>query len=64
MRNSIEVATRCGATLLAALRFLAEAEATLAKARHVAANDASPLERTSTEPVTAPPGSLNWSVRL
>jgi hypothetical protein len=43
---------------------LAEAEATLAKARHVAANDASPLERTSTEPVTAPPGSLNWSVRL
>jgi hypothetical protein len=43
---------------------LAEAEATLAKARHVVATDASALERTSTEAVTAPPGSLNWSVRL
>jgi len=42
----------------------AEAEATLAKARHVAATDASALERTSTEAVTAPPGSLNGSVRL
>jgi hypothetical protein len=43
---------------------LAQAEASLAKARHVAATDASALERTSTETVTAPPGSLNCSVRL
>jgi hypothetical protein len=43
---------------------LAHAEATLAKARHVAATDASALERTSTEAVTAPPGSLTWSLRL
>ena len=41
---------------------LAEAEATLANARHVAATDASALERTSVGAVTAPPGSLIWSV--
>ena len=41
---------------------LAEAEATLANARHVAAIDASALERTSVGAVTAPPGSLIWSV--
>jgi CRP-like cAMP-binding protein/biotin carboxyl carrier protein len=41
---------------------LAEAEATLADARHVAATDASALERTSVGAVTAPPGSLIWSV--
>jgi multidrug resistance efflux pump len=41
---------------------LAEAEATLANARHVAATDASALERTSAGAVTAPPGSLIWSV--
>jgi CRP-like cAMP-binding protein/biotin carboxyl carrier protein len=41
---------------------LAEAEATLANARHVAATDASALERTSAGSVTAPPGSLIWSV--
>ena len=41
---------------------LAEAEATLAKARHAAAVDASALERTSAGEVTAPPGSLIWSV--
>ena len=41
---------------------LAEAQATLADARHVAASDASALERTSVAAVTAPPGSLIWSV--
>jgi CRP-like cAMP-binding protein/biotin carboxyl carrier protein len=41
---------------------LAEAEATLTNARHVAATDASALERTSIGAVTAPPGSLIWSV--
>jgi multidrug resistance efflux pump len=41
---------------------LAGAEATLANARHVAATDASALERTSAGAVTAPPGSLIWSV--
>lgn len=41
---------------------LAEAEATLANARHVAAIDASALERMSAGAVTAPPGSLIWSV--
>ena len=43
---------------------LAEAEATLANARHVAATDASALERTSAGAVTAPPGSLIWSVTV
>ncbi|MFL6187524.1 MAG: HlyD family efflux transporter periplasmic adaptor subunit, partial [Actinomycetes bacterium] len=41
---------------------LADAEAALANARHVAAVDASALERTSVSEVTAPPGSLIWSV--
>ena len=41
---------------------LAEAEATLANARRVAATDAAALERTSAGAVTAPPGSLIWSV--
>jgi multidrug resistance efflux pump len=41
---------------------LAEAEAMLANARHVAASEASALERTSVGAVTAPPGSLIWSV--
>ena len=43
---------------------LAEARATLADARHVAASDASALERTSVAAVTAPPGSLIWSVSV
>ena len=43
---------------------LAEAEATLANARHVAATDASALERTSAGAVSAPPGSLIWSVMV
>jgi multidrug efflux pump subunit AcrA (membrane-fusion protein) len=43
---------------------LAEAEATLANARRVAATDASVLERTSAGAVTAPPGSLIWSVMV
>jgi multidrug resistance efflux pump len=42
----------------------AEAEATLANARHVAATDAMALERTSAGAVTAPPGSLIWSVMV
>ena len=43
---------------------LAEAEATLANALHVAATDASALERTSAGAVSAPPGSLIWSVMV
>jgi multidrug resistance efflux pump len=43
---------------------LAEAEATLADPRRVAATDASALERTSAGTVTAPPGSLIWSVAV
>jgi hypothetical protein len=43
---------------------LAEAEATLANARHVAATDAMALERTSVGAITAPPGSLIWSVMV
>jgi CRP/FNR family cyclic AMP-dependent transcriptional regulator len=43
---------------------LAEAEATLANARHVAATDAMALERTSVGAVTAPPGSLIWSIMV
>ena len=43
---------------------LSEAEATLANARHVAATDASALERTSAGAVSAPPGSLIWSVMV
>jgi hypothetical protein len=43
---------------------LAQAEATLANARHVAATDAAALERTSAGAVTAPPGSLIWSVMV
>jgi multidrug resistance efflux pump len=43
---------------------LAEAEATLANARHVATTDAMALERTSAGAVTAPPGSLIWSVMV
>ena len=41
---------------------LAAAEAALAEARHAAAVDASALERASAGTVTAPPGSLIWSV--
>ena len=41
---------------------LAEAEATLASAGHVAAIDAAALERTSVGTVTAPPRGLIWSV--
>lgn len=41
---------------------LAAAEAALAEARHAATVDASALERTSAGTVTAPPGSLIWSV--
>jgi len=43
---------------------LAEAEATLANARQIAATDASALERMSAGAVTAPPGSLIWSVSV
>jgi CRP-like cAMP-binding protein/multidrug resistance efflux pump len=43
---------------------LAEAEATLANARQVAATDASALERMSAGAVIAPPGSLIWSVMV
>jgi multidrug resistance efflux pump len=43
---------------------LAEAEATLAHARHVATTDAMALERTSVGAVTAPRGSLIWSVMV
>jgi CRP-like cAMP-binding protein/multidrug resistance efflux pump len=43
---------------------LAEAEATLANARHVAATDASALERTSVGAVIAPAGSLIWSTTV
>ena len=43
---------------------LAEAEATLTRARHAAAVDASALERTTVGVATAPPGSLIWSVMV
>ena len=61
-RGPTAAGTSCDATSPARNRELAEAEATLANARHVAEVDASALERTSVGAVNAPPDSLIWSV--